>query len=60
MRGRFAPSPTGALHLGNAFTAYVAWRLATRGGGEFFVGIRAALVDGATARVFAGAGIVAG
>ncbi len=31
-----------------------------RGGGEFFVGIRSALVDGATARVYAGAGIVAG
>lgn len=34
--------------------------LNARGGGEFFVGIRSALVDGATARVFAGAGIVAG
>ncbi|MBP7141490.1 MAG: isochorismate synthase [Opitutaceae bacterium] len=31
-----------------------------RGGGEFVVGIRSALVDGRTARVFAGAGIVAG
>jgi len=31
-----------------------------RGGGEFFVGIRSALVDGARARVYAGAGIVAG
>lgn len=31
-----------------------------RGGGEFFVGIRSALVDDRTARVFAGAGIVAG
>ncbi len=31
-----------------------------RGGGEFFVGIRSALVHGATARVYAGAGIVAG
>ena len=31
-----------------------------RGGGEFFVGLRSALVDGATARVYAGAGIVAG
>ncbi len=34
--------------------------LNARGGGEFFVGIRSALVEGATARVFAGAGIVAG
>lgn len=31
-----------------------------RGGGEFFVGIRSALVTGAQARVYAGAGIVAG
>jgi len=31
-----------------------------RGGGEFFVGLRSALVDGTTARLFAGAGIVAG
>ncbi len=34
--------------------------LNARGGGEFFVGLRAAVVDGATARLFAGAGIVAG
>lgn len=31
-----------------------------RGGGEFFVGIRSALVDGCAATVYAGAGIVAG
>jgi menaquinone-specific isochorismate synthase len=34
--------------------------LNARGGGEFFVGLRSALVEGATARVYAGAGIVAG
>jgi menaquinone-specific isochorismate synthase len=34
--------------------------LNSRGGGEFFVGLRSALVDGATAHLFAGAGIVAG
>jgi len=34
--------------------------LNARGGGEFFVGIRSALVEGATARVYAGAGVVAG
>jgi len=34
--------------------------LNARGGGEFFVGLRSALIDGATARVYAGAGIVAG
>jgi menaquinone-specific isochorismate synthase len=32
----------------------------SRGGGEFFVGLRSALVDGSVARLFAGAGIVAG
>jgi menaquinone-specific isochorismate synthase len=31
-----------------------------RGGGEFFVGIRSALVEGPCARAYAGAGIVAG
>jgi menaquinone-specific isochorismate synthase len=31
-----------------------------RGGGEFFVGLRSALVEGPKARVYAGAGIVAG
>ena len=31
-----------------------------RGGGEFLVGIRSALIEGDTARVYAGAGIVAG
>jgi menaquinone-specific isochorismate synthase len=34
--------------------------LNARGGGEFFVGIRSAVVEGSSARVFAGAGIVAG
>ena len=32
----------------------------SRGGGEFFVGLRSALIQGATARLYAGAGIVAG
>jgi len=31
-----------------------------RGNGEFFVGLRSALIDGAGARLYAGAGIVAG
>jgi menaquinone-specific isochorismate synthase len=31
-----------------------------RGGGEFFVGLRSALIDGLCARLYAGAGIVAG
>lgn len=35
-RGRFAPSPTGSLHLGNARTALVAW-LRARATGDSFV-----------------------
>ena len=35
MRGRFAPSPTGALHLGNARTALLAWASARAQGGAF-------------------------
>ena len=34
-RGRYAPSPTGALHLGNARTALLAWLHARAGGGRF-------------------------
>ena len=36
VRGRYAPSPTGELHLGNVRTALVAW-LATRAAGGTFV-----------------------
>ncbi|MFP5501721.1 MAG: glutamate--tRNA ligase family protein, partial [Candidatus Sericytochromatia bacterium] len=36
VRGRYAPSPTGELHLGNVRTALVAW-LATRSRGGTFV-----------------------
>jgi glutamyl-tRNA synthetase len=35
LRGRFAPSPTGALHVGNLRTALVAWLQARSIGGEF-------------------------
>ncbi len=34
-RGRFAPSPSGWLHLGNARTALVAWARARLAGGAF-------------------------
>ena len=37
MRGRFAPSPTGSLHLGNLRTALVAWLAARSQGGELLV-----------------------
>lgn len=37
MRTRFAPSPTGRLHLGHAYAAYVAWSLAQQHGGEFLL-----------------------
>ena len=36
---RFAPSPTGALHLGNARTALFNFLLARREGGEFVLRI---------------------
>jgi glutamyl-tRNA synthetase len=34
-RGRFAPSPTGQLHLGNAWAALLGWLWARAEGGEF-------------------------
>jgi glutamyl-tRNA synthetase len=34
-RGRYAPSPTGAIHLGNARTALLAWLDTRRAGGTF-------------------------
>ncbi len=36
---RFAPSPTGKLHVGNVRTALVNWLFATREGGEFILRI---------------------
>jgi glutamyl-tRNA synthetase len=35
--GRFAPSPTGPLHLGNLRTALVAWLFARSAGSRFLV-----------------------
>src|SRR3954463_12707452 len=37
MTGRFAPSPTGDLHLGNLRTALLAWLFARSGGGRFLM-----------------------
>jgi glutamyl-Q tRNA(Asp) synthetase len=34
---RFAPSPTGYLHLGHAFSAWTAWRRARDAGGRFLL-----------------------
>ena len=34
---RFAPSPTGPLHLGHAFSALTAWRRARNAGGRFLL-----------------------
>jgi glutamyl-tRNA synthetase len=38
-RGRFAPSPTGELHLGNARTALLAWLWSRKDGGEHLLRI---------------------
>jgi glutamyl-tRNA synthetase len=55
MRGRFAPSPTGAMHLGNARTALLAWLAARRAGGAVVLRIedldRPRVVAGAEARL---------
>jgi glutamyl-tRNA synthetase len=39
MRVRFAPSPTGALHIGGARTALYNWLVARRSGGQFVLRI---------------------
>jgi glutamyl-tRNA synthetase len=54
-RGRFAPSPTGDLHLGGARTALMAWLAARAAGGAFVVRVedldRPRVVAGAEARI---------
>ena len=39
MRGRFAPSPTGYMHLGNVWTAFLAWLLVRQMGGRLVLRI---------------------
>jgi glutamyl-tRNA synthetase len=39
MRTRFAPSPTGYLHIGGARTALFSWLYARKHGGEFVLRI---------------------
>ena len=48
MRGRFAPSPTGELHIGNLRTALWAWLFARHAGSEFI--LRFEDLDPATVR----------
>src|ERR1700761_112746 len=36
---RFAPSPTGYLHVGHAFAAFMAWKRARQAGGQFLLRI---------------------
>jgi glutamyl-tRNA synthetase len=54
-RGRYAPSPTGAIHLGNARTALLAWLDARAAGGGFVMRVedldRARVPAGAEARL---------
>ena len=38
-RGRFAPTPSGRMHLGNAFSALLAWLSARSAGGEMVLRI---------------------
>lgn len=37
IKGRFAPSPTGRMHLGNAFCALLAWLSARSQGGSLLL-----------------------
>ncbi len=46
---RFAPSPTGPLHLGHAYSALLAWDRAVANGGEFLLRIED--IDQSRARV---------
>lgn len=55
IRTRFAPSPTGYVHIGNIHTAFFSWLVARQNNGSFIVRIedtdQARLVDGAVEMV---------
>ena len=38
-KGRFAPSPSGRMHLGNVYTALLSWLLAKKAGGSWLLRI---------------------
>lgn len=56
VRTRFAPSPTGYIHIGSARTALFAWLIARQSGGQFILRIedtdRTRLVDGSIGHIF--------
>lgn len=39
MKGRFAPSPSGRMHLGNVFTALISWLSVKKAGGKWILRI---------------------
>ena len=39
MKGRFAPSPSGRMHLGNVYTALLSWLSVRRQGGKWILRI---------------------
>lgn len=57
VRTRFAPSPTGYMHVGNLRTALYTWLIARHGGGDFILRIedtdQERFVEGATDVIYA-------
>jgi glutamyl-tRNA synthetase len=55
VRGRYAPSPTGTIHLGNASTALIAWLSARARGGAYVMRLEdldaPRVVEGAAERI---------
>ena len=56
VRTRFAPSPTGYMHIGNLRTTLYTWLIARRGGGKFILRIedtdQTRQVEGATELIY--------